>query len=475
MDNQRQFAHRRLMVLMDAVIIVLSMVLAAVLHTELRDYFGVFKEPSPTREFLLLAYMTLPMMLAIGAILGLHRQLEQRFQLQTLLWGLLRLHAYSLLGIALLTLLAQYSLNRSLIGLFLLLTFVLMLTSRLALHGWRQREHAYGVGRGHLLLIGNDETLVQRVLAAARDEPMAPQIVGVLVSNEARREGLERSGVPVIGTISDLPRVLHDHTIDDVVLATHGLTPGQFADVVAACDQLGTPMRQLVLPEFHDGRRLGLDRQFGLPFVTLSKVEWSTEALALKRAVDVLGSGVALLLLSPLLLLIALAIFATMGRPIFYSQERIGFRGRRFRMLKFRSMIPNAEGLREDLSQHNEMDGPVFKITRDPRITPLGRVLRRFSLDELPQLLNVFVGSMSLVGPRPLPVAEQQQISGAMRRRLSMRPGITGLWQVSGRNDVQFDQWMQKDLEYLDNWSNLLDLKLLLLTIPAVLIGRGAR
>jgi lipopolysaccharide/colanic/teichoic acid biosynthesis glycosyltransferase len=164
-----------------------------------------------------------------------------------------------------------------------------------------------------------------------------------------------------------------------------------------------------------------------------------------------------------------------MGRPILYSQDRIGYRGRRFRMLKFRSMVPDAEQQRDELTAMNEMDGPVFKIAGDPRITPLGRLLRRFSLDELPQLLNVFVGSMSLVGPRPLPVAEQQQISGAMRRRLSMRPGITGLWQVSGRNDLQFEQWMQKDLEYLDNWSNLQDLKLLLLTIPAVLGGRGAR
>jgi lipopolysaccharide/colanic/teichoic acid biosynthesis glycosyltransferase len=144
-------------------------------------------------------------------------------------------------------------------------------------------------------------------------------------------------------------------------------------------------------------------------------------------------------------------------------------------MLKFRSMVQDAERQREALSERNEVSGPAFKIERDPRVTPLGRVLRKFSLDELPQLVNVIAGSMSLVGPRPLPVAEQQQISGPMRRRLSMKPGITGLWQVSGRSDVPFDQWMKRDLEYLDNWSNLLDLKLLLLTIPAVITGRGAR
>jgi lipopolysaccharide/colanic/teichoic acid biosynthesis glycosyltransferase len=138
-------------------------------------------------------------------------------------------------------------------------------------------------------------------------------------------------------------------------------------------------------------------------------------------------------------------------------------------------MVPDAESRREQLAALNEVDGPVFKIARDPRITPLGRFLRKFSLDELPQLFNVLAGSMSLVGPRPLPVAEQQQIRGASRRRLAMRPGITGPWQVSGRSDLRFEEWMRRDLDYVDNWSILLDLKLLLLTVPAVIAGRGAR
>ncbi len=144
-------------------------------------------------------------------------------------------------------------------------------------------------------------------------------------------------------------------------------------------------------------------------------------------------------------------------------------------MHKFRSMVNNAEKQREALGVMNEMDGPVFKIASDPRITPLGRFMRRYSLDELPQLFNVFVGTMSLVGPRPLPVAEQQQISGPMRRRLSMKPGCTGLWQVSGRSNLSFEEWMKMDLQYLDNWTNALDLKLLLLTLPAVVAARGAK
>jgi lipopolysaccharide/colanic/teichoic acid biosynthesis glycosyltransferase len=164
-----------------------------------------------------------------------------------------------------------------------------------------------------------------------------------------------------------------------------------------------------------------------------------------------------------------------MDRPILFSQDRIGYRGRRFRMHKFRSMVNGAEQQREDLAARNEMDGPVFKITSDPRITSFGRLIRKYSLDELPQLFNVVGGSMSLVGPRPLPVMEQQQISGPMRRRLSMKPGITGLWQVSGRSNLSFEEWMKMDLEYLDNWSNLEDIRLLVMTVPAVLAGRGAK
>jgi lipopolysaccharide/colanic/teichoic acid biosynthesis glycosyltransferase len=138
-------------------------------------------------------------------------------------------------------------------------------------------------------------------------------------------------------------------------------------------------------------------------------------------------------------------------------------------------MVADAELRKHELESKNEMDGPVFKVTGDPRITPLGSMLRKYSLDEMPQLFNVLRGTMSLVGPRPLPVAEQQQISGPMRRRLSMKPGITGLWQVSGRSNLSFGEWMEMDLQYLDNWSNLEDLRLLALTLPAVVAGRGAK
>jgi lipopolysaccharide/colanic/teichoic acid biosynthesis glycosyltransferase len=194
-----------------------------------------------------------------------------------------------------------------------------------------------------------------------------------------------------------------------------------------------------------------------------------------KRALDFLVALILLTLLSPLLAVVALLIKLTSDGPVFFLQERIGFNKRRFLVSKFRTMIPGAEAMVHQLERLNEMSGPVFKIKYDPRITPLGQFLRRTSIDELPQLWNVLKGDMSLVGPRPLPVRDYQGFNEDwQRRRFSTRPGITCLWQISGRNSINFDQWMKLDLQYLDEWSLWLDLKILARTIPAVLKGTGA-
>ena len=174
-------------------------------------------------------------------------------------------------------------------------------------------------------------------------------------------------------------------------------------------------------------------------------------------------------------LLIAVGIKLTSPGPILFRQGRSGLNGRPFTMLKFRSMVTNAEQRKAELAALNEMEGPVFKVTNDPRVTRIGRFLRRWSIDEWPQMVNVLRGDMSLVGPRPLPVDEVLRFDDfADRRRLSVKPGLTCLWQVNGRNDVPFDDWMTLDLQYIDRWSLLLDLRILLRTVPAVLRGQGA-
>jgi exopolysaccharide biosynthesis polyprenyl glycosylphosphotransferase len=211
-----------------------------------------------------------------------------------------------------------------------------------------------------------------------------------------------------------------------------------------------------------------------LVFRTTPDLSW---ALLLKNATDGILAAAGLIVLAPLLALIALAVKATSPGPVIFWQRRAGIHGKPFTMLKFRTMYIDAETHRSGLLGRNEMNGPVFKIQKDPRLTPVGRWLRRKSLDELPQLLNVLLGDMSLVGPRPLPLYEVEKFTNAAyRRRLSMKPGLTCLWQIRGRNNVtSFDEWVRMDLEYIDHWSLSLDLLILLRTIPAVLAGAGAK
>jgi len=195
-----------------------------------------------------------------------------------------------------------------------------------------------------------------------------------------------------------------------------------------------------------------------------------------RRILDVILAGLILVVFGPLVMLpVAIVIKLTSSGPVLFRQRRCGLNGRQFIMYKFRSMVNNAEQLRVELEGLNEMDGPVFKSSRDPRITTVGKIIRRFSIDELPQVFNVLRGDMSLVGPRPPLPSEVARYERWQRRRLSMKPGMTCLWQISGRNEVSFDDWMKLDLTYIDNWSLLLDLKILLKTVPVVLLGRGAK
>jgi exopolysaccharide biosynthesis polyprenyl glycosylphosphotransferase len=215
----------------------------------------------------------------------------------------------------------------------------------------------------------------------------------------------------------------------------------------------------------------------GRPTLVFRSVPSSTWPLLAKQVIDVVGAAVLLLLTVPVLLFAAIGVRLSSRGPVLFRQERSGLNGRPFTMWKFRSMVTDAEQRKHELEALNEMSGPVFKVTGDPRVTRFGRFLRRYSIDELPQLFNVLRGDMSLVGPRPLPVSEVKRFDDpAHRRRLSVKPGLTCLWQISGRSQLRdFREWVRLDLEYIDNWSLSLDFKILLLTVPVVISGSGAK
>jgi exopolysaccharide biosynthesis polyprenyl glycosylphosphotransferase len=277
--------------------------------------------------------------------------------------------------------------------------------------------------------------------------------------------------------VSELIEALHEHSVNRVIFAGGHSHLNRLQEAIAACEIEGVEAwlvadfirTSIARPDFDvfGGRPM-------LVFRTTPDVSW---ALLVKAFIDRVGAIIGLLLLSWLLVIIAIGIKLTSPGPIFFRQKRAGKNGQPFTMFKFRSMATDAEMRQAELAAYNQMQGPVFKIDNDPRVTKFGKFLRRSSLDEFPQLFNVFKGDMSLVGPRPLPIYEVEQFdSTAHRRRLSMKPGLTCLWQVQGRNKIKsFDEWVKLDLQYIDNWSLWLDLEILLKTIPVVLLGFGAR
>jgi exopolysaccharide biosynthesis polyprenyl glycosylphosphotransferase len=280
-----------------------------------------------------------------------------------------------------------------------------------------------------------------------------------------------------LGPIEKLERILMQHVVDEVLIALPILSCyEQIQFVITQCEKVGVEVRYF--PHVFKSRLSSrqFDPRAELPAVVLKMVDHDDGCKLLKRAIDILGALIGLVLLSPLFALVALAIAVTSPGPTLFAQERYGLNKRRFKMLKFRSMCSNAEKLQSSVEHMNEASGPLFKIRDDPRVTVLGKLLRKTSLDELPQLYNVLRGDMSLVGPRPMSNRDVALFSEAwLMRRFSVKPGMTGLWQVSGRSNVSFDHWMELDLKYIDRWSLRLDLAILLKTVPVVMRGTGAQ
>ncbi len=282
---------------------------------------------------------------------------------------------------------------------------------------------------------------------------------------------------PVLGRVDKLDLLLDSEVVDEVVFAVPGKSHEDFEAALQACDERGVDVL-LTMPSsvpMNGEMELANMTGFNMPMIGITRTPTGEVRLIGKRVLDIIGSLFGIMLLSPLLGVVALLVKLEDGGPVLFKQVRSGLQGRKFPMLKFRSMCIDAEKKQKELMHLNEMEGPVFKIKHDPRITPIGRFIRKTSIDELPQLFNVLVGQMSLVGPRPPLPSEVAQYKPRQRRRLSVRPGITGLWQVSGRNEISdFDQWMQLDLEYIDSWSLWLDIKILFKTVPVVLLHKGA-
>jgi exopolysaccharide biosynthesis polyprenyl glycosylphosphotransferase len=364
--------------------------------------------------------------------------------------------------------------SRSFLVIFAVVDFLALGVARL-MSAWVRH---YARRRGHdriFVLVAGTGGMARAHAAELADHPeWGVEVLGHL----SERPGVRVEhvgGGPLLGSIEDLPRILSERVVDEVHFAVSRRTLERLDAPLGLCDELGVGVR-IVLNQLHRlNSHVYLDRVGGVPVLTLASSPQDPVSLILKRALDILVSLVALLIAAPLFILpAAILIRLTSPGPIVFRQKRVGRNGRIFTLYKLRTMRKDAEQLKASLQAQNEVDGPVFKIKKDPRITPVGGVLRKLSIDELPQLWNVLRGDMSLVGPRPPLPAEVAKYERWQRRRLSMRPGITCIWQVSGRSSIAFHRWMEMDLEYIDNWSLGLDFKILLKTIPSVLMSRGA-
>jgi len=363
--------------------------------------------------------------------------------------------------------------SRLLLGFYAASDLVLMVLFRLV-----ARRLSVGEPQ-HFLLVGATSEAMDIARTLEANEHRGPRLVGFArVKPGAGEEvspgtsGLRRS-YPLYN-LSQLPELLRRHVIDEVIFAVGKDDLEKLEETFLRCEEEGVKTR-LVLSFFpHVISKVYLERLRDMPLLTFSTTPEDESLLLLKRILDFVMALALLIVLSPLFLILTLLIMLTSKGPVLFKQVRCGLGGRKFTLLKFRSMHPDADLRREELAALNEMDGPAFKIQGDPRCTLVGRFMRKFSLDELPQLVNILKGEMSFVGPRPPLPEEVEKYEPWQRRRLRMQPGLTCLWALEGRSRLNFRRWMELDLQYIDNWSPALDWKILLRTIPVVLLGRGA-
>ncbi len=476
MYQQKKVVLQRIVLGADLVLTVLSFLLAYQIKTTwfpgklgvlypLPNYFGLF-------------FIVLPLW---AFLLSRARIYEPSSTEYTFLW-VLRLAKYLCYGFLILVLslfvLRIQFVSRLLLFLFLIVNYLVLFFAHLLFRMiYAARTHK---SRPRVFLVGYPEKIrfFLAKLAAERDVHIEISAIHFLEdAGQARHVPVSEPWIPqgtqIVADKKEIPHCMHEKIIDEIYFAIRPEDLTKVEEILAMAEEEGIDSR--IIADMFDLKlsRASWDQLGSIPMITFSRSPAGQWQFFCKGVLDKSVAFFALVIASPLFLIIPLLVRRSSPGPVFFRQTRVGLRGRVFTMLKFRTMIQEAENLREELIGANELSGPVFKMQDDPRVTRMGKFLRRYSLDELPQLLNVLSGNMSLVGPRPALPEEVAQYQPWQRRRLSMRPGITGLWQVSGRDQRDFNAWVLLDLDYIDRWSLSLDLRIFCKTLPQVLMGKG--
>lgn len=365
----------------------------------------------------------------------------------------------------------RFDVPRLLLAFYFLFGYLQIVLIRLLVRNVARALRRRGRNTRRYAVVGSGELAQEVVRSMATHSEWGFALAGVVLDHP---DAAVPDGMPVLGHLERFGELLEGTVLDKVIFAMPIARLAAVEEAARVCQVQGIEV-MVCLDLLTDGiGHMTLARFDGLPALTFSTVESDPMALAAKRLFDVVVSAGVLLVFVPVLAAVAAAIKLDSPGPVFFRQRRVGLNGHEFFLFKFRSMQVDAEASLAALKAKNELSGPVFKMTRDPRVTRAGQFIRKFSLDEFPQFWNVLRGEMSVVGPRPPLPGEVKQYQRWQRRRLSMKPGITCIWQVSGRNNIDFEQWMRLDLQYIDSWSLWQDLQICLKTVPAVLSARGA-
>jgi exopolysaccharide biosynthesis polyprenyl glycosylphosphotransferase len=459
---------RSVLFIADVMIVIVSFVVAHML-------VGLFSGVESLSFYLPLV----PSLVLIWGVLLNHFGMYHSFRARKLtevMWIVLQSAAWSFLIFCGYIYVAKITgISRIFIGADFLITTLVLLLEKTAIVIMFHHARRKGFNFRRLLIVGSGKRVETFINTVSAHSEWGLHLIG-LIDRSPDKIGETVCDVAVIGTLEQIPQIVQNRVVDEVVF----IVPRSWLEDIEKYIhflEIGG-IRVSVAVDYFE-LQIAKAKQthlYGFPLLTFESAPDTIWLLMIKRACDIIGSLVGLVLLAPVFLVCALLVYCSSPGPILFRQIRSGRNGRLFTLYKFRTMVVGAEGKLEELRTHNEMKGPVFKMENDPRVTKVGKYLRKLSLDELPQLWNVFVGDMSLVGPRPALPSEIEKYEPWQRRRLSMRPGITCLWQVKGRNTItDFDTWMKLDLEYIDNWSLTLDANIVLQTIPVVLFGIGAK
>lgn len=459
-------------IILDAFLITISFVLAYFVRFKILLFITPGSIPLFGQYLNVLIFITL-LWLAVFKLIGLYEKKKFTTLIDEIATLFLGVTLSTLILFGLLFLYREFWVSRLVVVNAWWIALFLLGALRVVAFESRRIMRTRGWGLKNTLILGAGEMGQILALKIAEDKTLGYRAVGFL-DDDPVKLGKSYHGIPVLGEISKTREMVEREKVDEVIIASTKIPTERILDIITECERFGIEFK--VVPGILEliASRVDIDELGGVPLLTVSEIQLKGFNALLKRSADIILSSLGLVLLFPVFILFSILIKLTSPGPVFFVQERVGLDGKTFPMFKFRSMIKDAEKLFPQLEPLSEVEGYLFKMKDDPRITPLGRFMRRWSIDELPQLFNVLLGQMSLVGPRPPLPREVAKYSAWHRKRLRVRPGITGPWQVSGRSLLPFEDMVRLDIYYIENWSLWLDVKILLRTILVVLFGSGA-